>query len=213
MRRMSVCVVSVASLGIGGAAFAVQPGHIQDFPIPGDLHGFSGGSQVYDNPGTGGVGGAGDGYLIVRNNTVGRLGTLSLNFEYFGDWITQGASGVSFYLQNGATPEALEIHFGIGNQNNFWQLSTGFIPTAQWTLHTVDFLTPSNWVRTHGSGTFQEALSAADRVHWRHDLAPYIPSPNAVAGDFALDRIMVLPAPGPLVLALGGLLVASRRRS
>lgn len=213
MRRMSVYVVCVASLGSGAASFGAQPGHVQDFPGQGELHGFSGGSQVYDNPGTGGVGGAGDGYLIVRNINVGRLGALSLNFEYFGDWLADGATGVSFFLQNGATPEALEIHFGIGNQNNYWQLSTGFIPTAQWTMYTVDFLTPSNWVRTHGSGTFQEALSAVDRVHWRHDLAPYIPAPNAVAGDFALDRIMVLPAPGPIVLALGGLLTASRRRA
>lgn len=212
MRRTSLGAVVLASFAGSPCAMAVVPGHVQDFPEAGNLHGYQGGSQVYENPGTGGVGGAGDGYLIVRNINTNRLGTVSVSPEYFGDWITAGATGVSFYLQNGATTEALQIHFGIGNQQNFWQLNTAFVPTAEWTQHFVDFTNPAIWTRTHGSGTFENALRNTDRIHWRHDLPPYTSAPNAVIGDFALDRVVVIPAPGPCALALAGLLVGARRR-
>ena len=155
------------------------------------LDGWSGGA-IYSNPGTGGVTGVGDGYLQVALTSPGHLGTMCTNAEYAGNWIAAGVNKVRFYLNDVNNAQSLEIHFGIGNGSNFWQYNTGFVPTFHaWTQFTVDLSTQTGWTRTIGSGTFQAALMAVDRINIRHDRAPFQQTPDFTAGDFGIDQLLL----------------------
>jgi hypothetical protein len=198
------------------AALAVDVGHVDEFAAADDLANWGGGAFSYTNPGTGGVGGADDGFLHVSNVgfAASQLGVRSGNTAYAGDWIADGATGVSFYLRNMSGDDALEIHFGIGLAfSNFWQLNVGFSPTDEWQQFSVDFTDPGNWTQTIGGGTFEEALQNADRILFRHDVSPFMQQPDAIEAGFGLDRVVILPAPGAAgVLGLSTLVALRRRR-
>ncbi len=111
--------------------------------------------------------------------------------------------------------------------SNFWLSIPGFSPPdGSWQQFSVDLANPSQWVQIIGTGTFQAALAASNRLLFRHDVPPLVQNPNDVAGDFGLDRIQVLPAPpnvpaasapglavlAILLVALAGLALYRRRR-
>jgi hypothetical protein len=151
-----------------------------------------GGGAEYDNPGTGGVGGAGDGYLHVATSATGPLGTVSFDAPYIGNWTTAGITLIRLSLNDVNAPQALDLHFSIGNTGNFWQYNVGFSPSSGlWTQYTVDLTSPS-WSRILGSGTFAQALTNVDRIHLRHDHAPFVLSPDLILGDFGLDRLILI---------------------
>ncbi len=198
-------------------ALAVTPGFSESFLLAGNTGGFTGGSSagtVYSNPGSGGVNGANDGYLNIANDRLGFLGGYNANPEFTGDW-TQ-ATGVSFWLNDFGTFNNVEVHVGIGRSNeNFWMFNTGFRPVSNtWTQFTLDLtnIVQSQWTRIRGSGTLMAALTNADRLLFRHDLLPITSSPNPIIGDFAIDEIVILPAPGPLALLAPAAGVLGRRR-
>lgn len=175
------------------------------------LDGWSGGS-VYSNPGTGGVGGAGDGFLLISLPSPGRLGTNSFGSEYAGNWISAGINKVRFYLNDVNNAQTLEIHFGIGNGSNFWQYNTGFAPPLHaWTQFTVDLSTGTGWTRTIGSGTFAAALMAVDRILIRHDRFPFQQTPDFIAGDFGIDQLLLTNDAVPVSASTWGRLKALYR--
>jgi len=154
-----------------------------------------GGGDFYSNPGTGGVLGAGDGYLLY--STPGpspffttSLGARNLDTPYAGNWVTSGVTKVKFYLNDVGTADAgLEIHFCVGNGSNFWQYNPGFVPpVGAWAQFTVD-LTSTDWTQIVGTGTLSGALSTADRILIRHDKAPFSQNPDAISADVGLDEI------------------------
>lgn len=172
------------------SALAVDVGHVDDFTQADDLANFSGGS-FHSNPGTGGVGGANDGYLQLENFSVGNFGTRSASAPYLGKWDVDGATGVAYWLKNlGTTP--LEIHFSLGSSQNFWQYNIGTVPDGEWQRVIVTFDNPSDWTRIVGSGSFAECLGFADRIHFRHDLPPFVQNPNRTVGVLGIDRIKIL---------------------
>ena len=178
----------VLSLIAGAAGAAPLVGFVENWNGT-SLDGWTGGS-IYTNPGTGGLSGAGDGFLQVSLTSPGHLGTSCSNTEYGGNWISAGVNKVRFYLNDVNNAQSLEIHFGIGNGTNFWQYNTGFVPTFHaWTLFTVDLSSQTGWTRTIGSGTFQAALMAVDRILIRHDRAPFQQTPDFTAGDFGIDQL------------------------
>jgi len=204
-------------------ARAATPGFLEDFAS--GTGGFGGGSTV-TRIASGGVGGASDAFLQVSNATVGKLGTFSTAVDLVGNLPADGVTGYSFWLRDVGAANSLQIHVGIGIAlSNFWLSVPGFVPPAgQWQQFSVSLTDPSQWVQIIGTGTFQDALAGSTHLLFRHDLPPLVQNPNAVAGDFGLDRIQVLPAvqPVPAVsapgrAALGALLlgivaVALRRR-
>lgn len=200
-------------------ASAVTPGFTESFLLAGNTGGFTGGSSagtIYSNPGTGGVNGANDGYLNIANDRLGFLGGYNSNTEYVGDWTA--ATGISFWLADFGSFDNVEVHVGFGRANeNFWLFNTGFRPVAGvWTQFTIDLtnINTSQWTRIRGSGTLMNALTNADRILFRHDLPPLTPSPNPIIGDFAIDEIVILPAPGPFALiACAGFSLVRRRRA
>jgi hypothetical protein len=155
-------------------------------------HGWGGGA-VYDNPGTGGYLKAGDGFLRVSTPLGGNLGTTSPSPEYVGDWVAAGITRVGVWLNDVNGNEALEIHFSLGRaQVNFWQYDVGFLPPENaWGQFVVDLSSPANWTQTFGSASFTEALQQVDRVHWRHDVAPYAQFPDPITADVGIDHMIL----------------------
>lgn len=155
------------------------------------LQGWGGGAELA-NPGTGGAGGAGDGFLLVSTPFPAHLGTNSFGPEYAGDWIAAGVNKVHVWLNDVGGTQPLEIHFGIGNGLNFWEYNIGFAPPSRaWKEFVVDLSTPLNFTRIIGQGTFQAALQRVDRIHIRHDAWPYVQSPDYMQGDFGIDGLLL----------------------
>jgi hypothetical protein len=164
------------------------PGFLEDFPGT-STQGWGGGSLI-DNPGSGGVGGEGDGFLRLTRLAPDRFGSVSFGLEYNGDWIAAGISTLRLWLDDVGADEPFEVHVGIGNGNNFWHSNAGMIPPEQqWSPFTVDLTQASGFTRILGLGTFEDALRNVDRLLVRHDLAPYAQSPNFIQGDLGVDRI------------------------
>lgn len=212
MRKMpgSACVM----LAWVAAAQAAEVGFTQDFNV--DLGGFGGGSQSYVLMTDGGVGGAGDGWLEVSNpDFPQQLATRTDVPEFTGNLLADGVTGFSFWLRDTGQDDPLEMHVGVGiDLANFWIYQPVIMPVEDaWTEYTVDFSNPSDWVQTHGSGTFEDALANSTRLLFRHDVEPIFVFPDPIQGDFGIDRITVLPEPASLLMLAFGTLAARRRRT
>ncbi len=155
------------------------------------------GGSILSNPGTGGYGGMGDGYLSIATTTTTHLGAVSFGPEYAGDWISAGVTRVSFWLRDVGSPQALEIHFAVGSGYDFWQYNTGFVPTPLWTECFVSVEGSLGWTQIIGPGTFADALHNVDRVLVRHDRAPYMQTPDGARGDFGIDHLQLLSSATP----------------
>lgn len=189
MIAASVCTCAA------GAAPAV--GFIEDWPGV-SLSGWTLGTAT-NNPGSGGVGGAGDGFLRLSSAFPAQFGSFSNGPEYTGNWSAAGITHVIVCLSNLGTPDPIEIHFGIGRDvhdpsPNFWQYNIGFIPPVDgWRAFDVD-LSSANFTQIFpiiGTVTLADALTNVKKIHIRHDLAPYSQFPDPVAGDVGLDRLML----------------------
>src|SRR6185503_7310569 len=201
MQRRRIAGWTVAAV----ALWSIVPGtfgRVSADPTPGfvehwtgtDLHGWGGG-DVYSNPGTGGTGGAGDGYLVVSNLSIPQqpnLGTVSFGAEYFGDWIAAGIRSITVWLNDVGVAQSLEIHVSVGNHGNMWQYDQPFVPLHnQWKRFVVDLSGPTGWTQIIGNESFETALGTADRLHLRHDLAPFIQQPDGLFADFGIDQLLL----------------------
>ena len=189
---------------ISQPAFAVPvKGFREDWPGT-SLQDWEGGS-LYDNPGTGGVDGAGDGFLLVWTPTPTNLGTVSLSPTYQGNWIAAGIQLVKVSLNDVGAAEPLAIHFLIADGYNVWQCKRSFIPLHnQWSEFTVDLTVPADFVRLIGSGTFAQTLSNVDRIHFRHDLTPYVHPPDVIQADVGIDRLILTNSSTPTAATTWG---------
>jgi hypothetical protein len=186
----------LAALPWPGAAHAgagPAPGWIEEWPGT-SLQAWTGGA-AHVNLGTGGVGGAGDGFLLISTATAGRLGTYSDAAEYTGDWIAAGVRSVKLWLNDVGAEDPVEIHVGIGVSNlNFWQYDVGFRPPhGAWQQFVVDLGDSTRFTQLFGTASFSAALQTANKIHFRHDLAPFPPEPNQepdlIAADVGIDRL------------------------
>lgn len=197
----SAFVRHVILTGLVLAAGVVHPGLARAAPTLGfreswhgiDVSGWGGGASTM-NPGTGGLDGAGDGYLLFStpNNMMHKLGASSFDLPYVGDWVAAGITQVRLWLNDVGVDDPLEMHFAIGNGVNFWQYNPGFLPPhSQWGMFTVNLSSSANWTRIIGTGTFTAALQGADRVLVRHDRAPYSQFPDDIDADVGLDDVLL----------------------
>jgi hypothetical protein len=183
-------------------------GFVQSFTAAGELGGFASQATI-TNPGTGGVGGAGDGYLhIARPSFAGQLGARSEAAEYLGDWWGAGAGELRLSLKDVGGDQNLEIHVSIGNVSNFWQYDPAFIPpNGAWAEFVVDLTDTTSFTHIidfEGGTSFAAAIATVDRILIRHDKPPFFQSPDAILGDFGVDEIRIerglvgVPGPGPV---------------
>jgi hypothetical protein len=188
--RIALLVALAAALSAPAALGAPLVGFVEDWP--GISLGSWGGGAELTNPGTGGWGGADDGFLLVSTPFPAHLGTMSPGPEYAGDWIAAEVDKIHVWLNDVNAAEALEIHFAIGNGANFWEYNEGFVPPHNaWKEFVVDLTSSAAFTRIIGQGTFQAALQRVDRIHLRHDLAPFIQSPDYIQGDLGIDRLLL----------------------
>jgi len=187
----------LAVVVMGSSLFGVSIRSAGADPTPGFLETWSsttmdwGGGSSVTNPGTGGVGGFGDGFLLVATPTVGNLGTRSIGGPYPGNWMTAGITYVRFALLDVGSDEPLEIHFSIGYGTNLWQSTAGFSPPGNgWGEFSIDLIA-ANFTQIIGTGTFEDALQTVDRIHFRHDLPPFAQAPDLIQGDFGLDHLFL----------------------
>src|SRR5258706_5612230 len=192
----TILAIGLFWTALAGAAPTV--GFIEEWPGT-SLSTWSGGTPDF-NPGTGGFLGAGDGYLGLSNTFLGQFGTTSAGLEYAGNWQAAGITHVFFSLNNLTTNDPIEIHFGIGRDvhtvsPNFWQYNIGVIPPVNaWKQFDVD-LTSANFTRIICTGTLDDALKNVQRIHLRHDQAPFAQSPNPIIGDMGIDHLMLANSP------------------
>ncbi len=191
----ALALLGLAALLASPAAAGPTIGFVEDFAGAGNLSGWTS-SAENSNPGTGGVGGAGDGYLrTARSAFAGQLGAHSTFSEYIGDWIAAGADRIRLSLNDVGADQALEVHVSIGNPSNFWQYNVGFIPpNGAWAEFTVDLTDSTAFTQIidfAGGATWSEALRAVDRVLVRHDLPPFTQTPNTILGEFGIDGIKI----------------------
>lgn len=157
------------------------------------VHNWAGGADT-TNPGTGGVNGAGDGYLELTRTIKHHLGARSIEPEYVGNWRAANIDEVVFWLNDVDTDEALEIHFSVGRFDNLWQYNVGFLPPENaWGMFTVDLRSDTSFTRLIGSptATFEGALDSAQLVHIRHDKAPFTMTPDSIIGDVGIDELLL----------------------
>ncbi len=206
----SALVLALAAAAIAGPTLGFRA----EFAPPDTTAGFRGGAQL-SNPGTGGRGGAGDGYLrIAREPFPGNFGCYNPGPDYAGDYIAAGVTRVVFWLNDVESNENFEIHLSVGNQGNFWMYNQGFAPPeGSWAAFEVDLTDSLNFtqIQDFPGGNYTQALRAADRLHWRHDLAPYAQFPDPILGQVGLDGIFLtndanaiieLPAPAASTITL-----------
>lgn len=199
---LAALVLASAGTALAGPTLGFQ----EEFPAANGTAGFTGGAQL-SNPGTGGRGGAGDGYLrVAREPLSGNLGTYNAGIDYAGDYLAAGVTRVVFWLNDVGSDENLEIHLGIGSggfgNQNFWQYNTGFNPpNGSWAMFEVDLTDSTNFTQTHAfpGGNYTQALRTADRILWRHDVAPYLSNPDPIAGQFGLDGILLTNAQNAII--------------
>ena len=224
--KRSAILLSISSIFLAAPVLAAVPGSLQDFTT--NTGGYTGGSTV-TRPLSGGVGGASDPYIEISEAALAQLGSFTTGANFTGNLTADGVTGFSFYLQDVGADDNHEIHVGVGIQGtNFWQNTQGFVPPdGSWQKFSVDVTDPSQWVQIIGTGTFADALAASNRLHFRHDLAPFVQAPDSTSGEFGLDRVRVLPlapsvpaasATGQVALAvlvagLAGVLIHRRYRT
>lgn len=187
--------VAAAALLLAGASIhAATPCVMQQFSAANDLGGFGGGSESYTNPGTGGVGGASDGFLIVGNSMIAFLGTFNNTPEFTGDFLGAGVSRISFWM-NHVSGDPLEIHLVIGTAfGTVWQYNEPFVPVAgEWRKYSANIsLNEADWTRILGGGSLADALTSGDRLLFRNDFAPYGQFPDAVVAELGLDNVRLI---------------------
>jgi hypothetical protein len=148
---------------------------------------------AFSNPGTGGAGGPGDGFLTVTNTTgiPNFFGARSFGPEYTGDWSAAGVQAVRVFLNDIGVADGFEIHFCIGTLTDFWQYNPGFVPLSNlWSAFTADLTDSTAFthiIATDGFG-YAWALEHATAVLLRHDHAPFAQFPDNTVGDLGIDR-------------------------
>jgi hypothetical protein len=154
------------------------------------------GGTPFSNPGAGGYLGPADGYLLLENSAPNQFGTRATGAEYAGDWTAAGITQIRVWLNDVNAEDAIEMHLAIGDGTfNFWQYNVGFLPPLHaWGEYVVDLSSGANWTQIRGSGTFESALTAVDRVHIRHDPPPFAMIPNPpelVTADAGIDHVLL----------------------
>lgn len=188
LSAVTLLLATAAAPSIAGPTF----GFLEDFS-DGTTAGFISGATI-SNPGTGGVGGDGDGFLrIARPDTLpGFIGAFNPGPDYTGNYLAAGVTRIIFQLNDVEGDQAFEIHLAIGNGGNFWQHNTGFMPPEQsWEGFKVDLSDSLNFTQIIGTANYTLALTTVDRILWRHDLAPYVFMPDPISGQVGLDRIVL----------------------
>ena len=209
-------IVAVVLVGVvTGQARAVTPGFVENFSAAGTA-GWSG-SIGATNPGTGGVGGSGDGFLRLAHTGPGNFGAMNTAANYLGNWDAAGIAQVSFYLNDVETDQDFSFRLLLstpgGSSGTTWQNNVGLNPpSGQWQQYVIDLGDETQWTRIRGDLSLAQVRQNVGTLHFRHDLAPYSAFPDPLAGELGIDSIaLVVPEPATALFLLAPFLLRARR--
>src|SRR5262249_6167939 len=131
------------------------------------------------------------GYLLMWTPSPYSLGTVNMTPPYAGNYVAAGITKIKVSFNDVGTPENLVMHCIIANQFTIWQYDKGFIPPhGEWKEFVVDLAAPGDGPRLTGSASFMQTLQAVERLHFRHDMTPYIHTPDPIQADVGMDRLI-----------------------
>ena len=200
----SLCAAVLAVAPVTAPALAADE-IVEDFGPINEFGGWGGGSGFYDNPGTGGVDGAEDGYVeIINEPNAWRFGMNNQDAAYQGDWIAAGVRSVSLYVQDTGAPQDFEIHLALSlDQNNTWIHTLAmYPPSGSWAFYSIDMENTvwTDWVQI-GFGPADEAafltcLQNVQKVLLRHDdtsdgFDMVIANDDFIQGEMGFDRFII----------------------
>ncbi len=187
--------IKLLPLALAAGALAGEPGFVEEFT--GGLGGWAGGATE-TIVSSGGVGGAGDPYMLVANAIVSQVAVRNMSAPYTGDLPANGVTGLSLFLRDLGGTEEQHIRIGVGTMANFWISAAQIDPGAdEWVKFEVDFTDPGAWTQYFGAGTLADALATCDRILIRHFHQIGDDVPTDGVGEFGVDRITILPAAVP----------------
>ncbi len=228
LQNKLVRALSIVALSSSPALGTVVLGQVETFN--GGTAGFGIGGVLAANgtmvvQGSGGVDGAGDGFLSITNPNFTQFATriIGANTPFTGDFTAVGVDAVRFSLISLNSNNAVNLRVGFGIQNsNFWVSNLSFNPIfgSGFQEFEVGFDDFTEWTPVIGGGTeagFQAALQNVNVFQFRHvdSAAPVIRAPGAVMGSVGIDNIVFVGVPEPttsLLVALSGLVLLHRRR-
>jgi hypothetical protein len=194
-RHRSIAAAGAIALALLARPAAGQPtpGFVEDWPGTSTQNWISA-QMTTVNPGTGGVGGSGDGFLQMSRSMNGNFGVRSTEAEYTGDWIAAGIKHLRLWLNDVGDDQNFEVHVSLGQFVNLWQYDPAFLPPSNaWSEFVVNLNDSASFSQIIGSGAGSYTLGLRDVqvLHVRHDNPPFAQVPDANSGELGLDRIML----------------------
>lgn len=55
----------------------------------------------------------------------------------------------------------------------------------------MDLTAPGSFTRLTGAASLAQTLTNVDRIHFRHDVPPYIHTPDPIKADVGIDRLIL----------------------
>jgi hypothetical protein len=136
----------------------------------------------------------------------------SSNGGYVGNWIAEGATGVTFMFRHNLT-EAVSVTGRFATPTNAPGASAigdAVVAPNTWTLITFDLREGSSSIISLGGGTYQAIFSNIGNMQFGFTVPAVLAGQN-IDAQFDITDFNVVPAPGALaLLAVAGL--AGRRR-
>lgn len=135
----------------------------------------------------------------------------SSNGGYVGDWIAEGATGVTFMFRHNLT-EAVSVTGRFATPTNAPGASAigdAVVAPNTWTLVTFDLREGSSSIISLGGGTYQAIFSNIGNMQFGFTVPTALAGQN-IDGHFDITDFTIVPAPGGAALML--LAVAARRR-
>lgn len=211
LARVALCAIVVGLTGVpAGQAGSIVGGF--DWSTSGDLEGWESDEMWADlsNPGAGGTGGAGDGYLNIHFDPTTEmpptewftLVKVDASRLFAGAW--QSEMWVEFdFWANDAPPDYVEIHWA-GQSGNEWSsrvfdATTSSMDEQTWTrLTSAQFESYQDW--DYGGGTQQQFVEDLASIDW---IGVYVGRDSADAQDFGVDNFnLMVPEPTQSVMLL-----------
>lgn len=196
LRVAAVVVTLVAS-----RTMAADTSFVQTWSS-GTLAGWFSQAQL-SNPGTGGVDGAGDGFLLIERTPDDFAGPLGVHARddaevqaFLGDYVAAGAVSVTGWFKNfGDTP--IEVHVGIaggqfGGGSRYMSVPGIALPVGGgWVEGT--FMISGNDLQWIGFGdpteTVEQLMTHVGGLVFRHDDSPIESMPPQYVGAFGIDNV------------------------
>lgn len=193
MRRTITACSFLATILLTIPTLGATLNFLDTFPAGGGVGGWDGGGSQ-SNPNAGGVGGATDGYLKIARTSSGHLGMRNSTSAYAGDWSAAGITMITFLANDVGAAQALELHASIvGTDGTMWQNNIGIKPLNNtWKQYSIDLTNPALWTSTQPGASFANTLANVDRLHFRHDVAPYTSETGSIIGDVGFDNIQLI---------------------